>query len=178
MPAILGIYVDGVLITTINKTVTVHMVPQISDFVLDGDDYVKLTGSDFSLCIHQPVQEHLLPGYLDGGTVKNWDAALWTSIEPDNTIITLAVRTGNTPAADGSWIRITVDRQMEARLEDRQGTFNTRQHYLRQTFRIHLILQDVSFSCLAAFPVKLVDFRANAIGQGCKTGLDYCVRIQ
>ena len=58
--------------------------------------------------------------------------------------------------------------QMEAKSADLQDTFNTRQHCLPTDLQNTPILQDVSFTCLAAFPVKLVDFRANAIGKDVK----------
>jgi hypothetical protein len=160
------IYVDGVLTKTIPQGIAVPMRPQISDYVVGGGD-VSVDWIRISPYAAPSGTGTFTSRIIDAGSVKHWDAVLWTSVEVNNTSIALSLRSGNTPIPDGTWSAYTS--QPNGSQIGRTSQYLQYQATLTSTnLQNTPILQDVSFSCLAAFPVKLVDFRANAIGRDVK----------
>ncbi len=155
-------YVDGALVYTHNlgSPLSTPLLMIMSDFTTDGAtlnvDWLRVSPYD-------PITT-FVSRIMDAGSVRNWDVISWSSITPDNTSITMRVRTGASNVIDGTWTPFAERTngqqvgvasryiQYEATLET-GNSLNTP------------LLQDVTFTCLAAFPVKLVDFRANAIGK-------------
>lgn len=88
---------------TINFSIATAMYIQISDVNTGGGvliaDWIRAT-------------PYLSPGtytsrIFDAGSATTWGTVNWNAITPANTSITIFVRKGNTPIADGSWSSFT-----------------------------------------------------------------------
>jgi hypothetical protein len=92
-------FVDGVQVTTMNRTLGSAMVPVASDLNVGGPalsvDWLRLTPYAASGSFTSRV--------FDSGGTTTWGAATWTSNLPAGTSLALSARRGATPAPDGSW---------------------------------------------------------------------------
>ena len=73
----------------------------------------------------------------------------------------MIVRTGNTPAVDVTWVETS---QTNGSVIGRPSRYLQYESVLSTSnLQNTPVLQSVSFACLAAFPVRLIEFRGNAI---------------
>ncbi len=92
-------YVDGVLVSTIPRTISSNMVVHGSD----------LPGGALTLTLDWiRATPYLTPGTFvsrvhDGGAAVSWGAFNWTATTPVGTSLVMSARTGSTPVPDGTW---------------------------------------------------------------------------
>ncbi len=91
--------IDGTTVATLAVTIGSNMRPAVSDLDVGGPalpiDWMRLSPYAPSGSFISRVS--------DEGQIVNWATAAWTSTEPAGTTVALLVRTGNTPAPDGTW---------------------------------------------------------------------------
>jgi hypothetical protein len=96
--------IDGVLVATHNIAVSASMRPVASDYNGDGNtlriDWMRLTP--------YAAASTYLSSILDASGTANWTTAAWTGATPAGTAVVFSVRTGNSPAPDGTWTPFTV----------------------------------------------------------------------
>jgi len=92
-------FIDGVQVATHAVAINGGMRPVASDGPLGG---AALTIDWFRMSPYQGSGSYL-SRMIDSGGAAAWDTIAWTAELPNGTSLNLSVRTGNTPAPDGSW---------------------------------------------------------------------------
>ncbi|MGZ3862135.1 MAG: DUF4082 domain-containing protein [Bacteroidia bacterium] len=92
-------YVDGVATATINQAISSNMIGIVSDFNTGGG-MVQL---DWMRVIPYAKNGSFTSRIFDYGDTTNWSTITWNALTPAGTSVVLSVRTGNSPAPDGSW---------------------------------------------------------------------------
>lgn len=91
--------IDGVLVTTITRTIGGNMVPIASDFSTGGGtlslDWLRLTPYAASGSFTSRV--------FDSGSATDWGIATWNAVTPVGTSLAVSARGGATSVPDGSW---------------------------------------------------------------------------
>ena len=91
--------VDGTVVATHNRPITVDTRPIASDLVQDGGvltvDWMRMTP--------YPASGTFLSRVFDAGTAPNWGGLTWNASLPAGTSLAMAARTGDTPTPDGTW---------------------------------------------------------------------------
>lgn len=94
-------YVDGVLLQTMNQTVTTPMCLQISDYFYESSGPVLSV--DCMRVTPYVASGTYLSGVFDGVNPKNWGAVTWNADVPSGTGLEISVRTGDVAVPDGTW---------------------------------------------------------------------------
>ncbi len=152
-------YVDGVLITTVTKTMTTAVI-QLSDYNVDGldlsVDWIRVSPYASSGTYTSKV--------FDAGSYTNWSQVNWTAIQPSGTSLDIQVRTGNTPVPDGTWSAFSSIIN--------GGSVGNYTRYLQYRANIAstdnsntVVLQDFSINCNFAFPVTLLNFKGRTFNK-------------
>ncbi len=92
-------YIDGALVHSELVPIGATMRVAASDFQVGGPDLAV----DWMRMSPYPAAGTFESRVFDGGGQVAWQAVTWSSDEPAGTSIDVLVRTGNTPAPDGSW---------------------------------------------------------------------------
>jgi hypothetical protein len=92
-------FIDGVQVASHARSITAQMRPLASDRTVGGQ---SVTVNWMRMTPHATAAT-FLSRVFDAGSIVPWADASWTSVLPSGTSLIVSVRTGNTPAVDGSW---------------------------------------------------------------------------
>src|SRR5207253_129203 len=92
-------FIDGVSVWTESTGITAAMRPGISDFNSNTTsifvDWIRVNQYLDNATFESRVN--------DAGTAKVWGQIAWSADVPQGTTLSISVRTGNSPAVDGTW---------------------------------------------------------------------------
>jgi hypothetical protein len=95
-------YVDGVLRTTISKTMPGGTILKMGLSQFSGASSTALL-ADYAQFISYAPSGTFTSSVLDAGRTATWGNVNWTATVPANTSILVQVRGGNTATPDGTW---------------------------------------------------------------------------
>ena len=92
-------YVDGALVASHASAIGGTMRPGVSDYFAGGPTYTV----DWMRIGPYAASGTFTSRVFDAGSTATWGNAFWAADVPGGSSLTLSVRTGGTPAPDGTW---------------------------------------------------------------------------
>lgn len=137
---------DGAPVAGIPMAVASGLAPVLSDFNVGGDslavDWLRLSPYASSGTFESRI--------VDAGSAVTWGAASWTADVPAGTGLAMSVRTGDTPAPDGSWSAYTALTSSGAPVGRSARYLQYRCELSASDLSRTPLLRDVGFACVPA----------------------------